>query len=75
MHSARLISNWSQIWMEHALNYSEIQYSTPVLDTNYKSETHFDPRGMGQLYNFTEQFLNLVTEADAIPEGRSFSFV
>lgn len=52
---------------EHSVRY------TPLNSTgrpNYTASTTFNPKGMGQLYNVTNMFIDLIQPKQAYPEGK-----
>jgi len=44
-----------------------VQYSEPVLDTDYQSSPKFNPRGMQHVYTLTHMFLDLVQRSEVLP--------
>jgi hypothetical protein len=49
-----------------------VAYSRPnETGPSYNASTRFNPRGMGQLYNVTNMFIDLVQHKQAYPEGES----
>ncbi|XP_017888116.1 prominin-like protein isoform X3 [Ceratina calcarata] len=53
------------IMASQALNYTTVNtYGLP-----YNATTKFDPKGMGQLYNVTNMFIDFVQNKQAYPEG------
>ncbi|XP_043250359.1 prominin-like protein isoform X4 [Colletes gigas] len=53
------------IMASQALNYSVVDTSA----VDYKASTKFYPKGMGQLYNVTNAFIDFVQSKQAYPEG------
>lgn len=53
------------IMASQAFNYTTVNtYGLP-----YNATTKFDPKGMGQLYNVTNMFIDFVQSKEAYPEG------
>ncbi|CAB3239030.1 unnamed protein product [Arctia plantaginis] len=45
----------------------------PSINISYLSHYEFDMRGMGPLYNHTEEFIDVIANSDAYPEGTDMS--
>ncbi|XP_011265456.1 prominin-like protein isoform X6 [Camponotus floridanus] len=55
----------NEIMASQALTYSTIN----IAGLPYNATTKFNPKGMGQLYNVTNMFIDLVQSKQAYPEG------
>ncbi|XP_011640394.1 prominin-like protein isoform X7 [Pogonomyrmex barbatus] len=55
----------NEIMASQALSYSTIN----TVGLSYNATTKFNPKGMGQLYNVTNMFIDLVQSKQAYPEG------
>lgn len=55
----------NEIMASQALTYSTVN----TVGLPYNATTKFNPKGMGQLYNVTNMFINLVQSKQAYPEG------
>ncbi|KMQ91624.1 prominin-like isoform x8 protein [Lasius niger] len=58
----------NEIMASQALTYSTIK----IAGLPYNATTKFNPKGMGQLYNVTNMFIDLVQSKQAYPEGGCF---
>lgn len=58
----------NEIMASQALTYSTIN----IAGLPYNATTKFNPKGMGQLYNVTNMFIDLVQSKQAYPEGECF---
>jgi len=56
----------NEIMASQALSYSTV--NTVALP--YNATTKFNPKGMGQLYNVTNTFIDLVQSKQAYPNGK-----
>lgn len=56
----------NQIMASQAINYSYVN----TTGLPYNSSTKFEPRGMGELYNFTNFFIDLIISKQLIPRGK-----
>nr|XP_012230182.1 PREDICTED: prominin-like protein isoform X1 [Linepithema humile] len=55
----------NEIMASQALSYSTVN----TVGLPYNATTKFNPKGMGQLYNVTNMFIDLVQSKQAYPEG------
>ncbi|XP_072760847.1 prominin-like protein isoform X3 [Anoplolepis gracilipes] len=55
----------NEIMASQALTYSTVN----IAGLPYNATTKFNPKGMGQLYNVTNMFIDLVQSKQAYPEG------
>ncbi|KYM75318.1 hypothetical protein ALC53_14289 [Atta colombica] len=58
----------NEIMASQALSYSTVN----TVGLPYNATTKFNPKGMGQLYNVTNIFIDLVQSKQAYPEGECF---
>ena len=56
----------NEIMASQALTYSTIN----TAGLPYNATTKFNPKGMGQLYNVTNMFIDFVQSKQAYPEGK-----
>lgn len=56
----------NEIMASQALSYSTVN----TVGLPYNATTKFNPKGMGQLYNVTNMFIDLVQSKQAYPEGK-----
>lgn len=59
----------NEIMASEGRNYSTIN----TTGIPYAASTYFNPKGMGQLYNVTNMFIDLIQSKQAYPEGESFN--
>lgn len=59
----------NEIMASQALTYSTIN----IAGLPYNATTKFNPKGMGQLYNVTNMFIDFVQSKQAYPEGEYLS--
>lgn len=55
----------NEIMASQALSYSTVN----TVGLPYNATTKFNPKGMGQLYNVTNMFIDLVQSKQMYPEG------
>lgn len=55
------------IMASQSLNYTTVN----MTKLDYNATTKFNPKGMGQLYNVTNMFIDFVQSKQAYPEGES----
>lgn len=59
------------IMASQALNYTAMN----TTGLPYNATTKFNPKGMGQLYNVTNMFIDFVQSRQAYPEGECFKYL
>lgn len=55
------------IMASQAINFTSIN----TTGLPYNATTKFNPKGMGQLYNVTNMFIDIIQSKQAYPEGES----
>lgn len=58
--------------LSEAMNLN-VRLLMPNINVSYSSKYEFDMRGMGPLYNHTEEFIDVIANGQAYPEGMFFA--
>lgn len=66
--------------LERKLNESMASQAVKYISVNstglpYNATTRFNPKGMRQLYNLTNMFINLIQDKQAYPDGTNKTFI